>query len=455
MSGRVRAPRTCKIRLGYKKKGERGDFPKDSDVFVLRSEDQAKDEVAQLVLKTYGQGKIEEATGEVYSLGKSLRMMLPWDFDLTYEGREVGLELMNRAWSHSKLRCTGTGGDVAGEAVCRDRTMLDELAKATKHKAIVRDDGESWNVTCLGPRCPFWHSNMEKNKAATCHSEMRLWAWLLHPAKDPEDKNFLKKLAAVEIASGSFNGMLDVQSGLKTIHALVGRTALIPFTLRRVPRTVLSDGKRVLKATLLVDFDQDEVIRFGYSDPKLALVRPEVRKQLLAQKEELLRLAAMESSYESFKDIVPRLEAPRSGESGGTDYPLTGSATGSGGGEAASGTSLSAAATDTVPDSSTSVVADRDQVIEEAAEQPPRVSGEELNRLLTQDERNELKVLCGGEAGKPETQGHFRELVTLAFKELEDWNPSWDPTRPPLTLLKVKHALWIREAVEIEKGVVA
>src|SRR5258708_4752248 len=207
MTGRVRAPRTCKIRLGYKKKGSNSEDPKDSDVFILRSEDQTKDEVAQLVLSAYGQGRIDEATNEVYSLGKSLRMMLPWEYDILYEGREVGFELMNRAWSHSKLRCTGTGGDEAGQAVCRDREMLDEISKATKAKPIAREDGSSWDVKCLGPRCPFWHSNMEKNKSATCHSEMRLWAWLLHPAKEPTDKNFLKKLASIEIASGSFNGM--------------------------------------------------------------------------------------------------------------------------------------------------------------------------------------------------------------------------------------------------------
>jgi len=441
----VRAPRTCKIRLGYKKKGQNGEYPRDTDVFVLRSED-TKDDIAELVIKAYGQGQIAEAEGNVTNLGKSLRMMLPWDFDMVYQDREVGLELMNRAWSHSKLRCSGTGGDEDGQALCRDKDMLDELGKATKHKPVAREDGQSWDVICRGPRCPFWHSNLSKNKAATCHREMRLWAWLLDPAKDPSDPKFLKKLAAVEISSGSFNGMIDIQSGFRTIASLVGRTALIPFTLRRVPRTVLSDGKRVTKATLLVDFDQDEVIRFGYSDPKLALVRPEVRKQLLAQKEELLRLAAMEVSYDSVKDIVPRLEAPKSSESERTAIDhLPGPAAGSGG-TAAAGGELNA-----VPDSSTSVVGDRDDVIDQAAA-APALTEEELNRFLNQGERDELKALCGGIPGDYGSLKHMRELVTQALKEAGDWKTTYDPEKPPLSDLRVKHQRWIREAVEAEKG---
>lgn len=445
----MRAPRTCKIRLGYKKKGQNGEYPKDTDVFVLRKEDQAP-EISAEILKAYPSDPISDAEGQVYSLGKSLRMMLPWDFDLTYEGREVGLELMNRAWSHSKLRCSGTGGDEAGEAICQDKSMLDELSKATKHKPVARDDGKSWTAVCLGPRCPFWSSNLETNKQATCHREMRLWAWLLWPAKDEKDPNFLRKLAAAEISSGSFNAMIDVQSGFRSIASLVGRTALIPFTLRRVPRTVLSGGKRVTKATLLVDFDQDEVIKFGYSDSKLALVRPEVRKQLLEQKEELLRLAALESkvpNFESFQDIVPRLEA---GESGRTDYPITGPATGSGGGDTAGGGGASA---ETAPDSSATVVADRDQVVDQAADDSAeQLSREELNRRLVQGERDELKVLCGGVPGDRSSQQHFRELVAQAYREHDDWKDEWDPTAPPLSELRVRHSQWIRRALEAEKG---
>ena len=100
------------------------------------------------------------------------------------------------------------------------------------------------------------------------------------------------------------------------------------------------------------------------------------------------------------------------------------------------------------------VVADRDQVVDEAAAEaspPPPLSDAELNRFLNQGERDELKVLCGGEPGNSESLAHFKELICLAYKHFEEWLPQWEHTTPPLSSLRVKHALWIREAVEAEK----
>jgi len=444
MSGEFRPPRYAKVRLGYKPKGKT--YPRDVDVFVGRIEDG----VTKDILDAYRATRIEDAEGETWNLGKSLRMLTYFEWDAMHpkKNTELVVGLMNRAWTHSKLRCSGTGGDEPGEAFCRDEAFKTEIVKATKHKAVEVKGG--WKVICLGPECPMWHSHLEQNKAATCHHEMRFLAQLLHPTANPEDPNYLKNFGSVEVVSGSFNGAIDVQSGLQLLRSVAGRSANVPFSLMRKPRTMLVDGKRVVKATLMVGFDNDEAIRFGYSDPRLSLVRPEVRKQLMAQRREQLALAQMEVDHDSVKDIVPRLEAPRSSESGRTDYPDAGSATGSGSSVAPSGSSPGAAVPgDTVPDSSTSVVGDRDQVIDDAS---GAASETDLNRLLTQDERNELKVLCGGVAGEPETQGHFRELVTLALKDGGDWDPKWDASRPPLTLLRIRHQVWIREAIEAEKG---
>ena len=376
VSGSFRPPRLAKIRLGYKPTGKA--YPRDADVFVGRTEDG----VTKEMLEAYGHGRIDGAEGETWNLGKSLRMLsyFEWDATSPQNGSELVVGLLNRAWAHSTLHCSGTGGDTPGEAFARDEVYMTAITKATHTKAIPRDGG--WQVVCMGPKCPMWNTNSQTNKLATCHRELRFLAQLLHPTTDPEDPNYLRNFGSVEIVSGSWNGMIDLQSGLQLLMSVAGRSFNIPFNLQRVPRTMLVDGKRLVKATLAVSFDNDEAIRFGYSDPKLSIVRPAVRKQLMAQRREQLEIARMEVNHDSVRDILPQLEAPRSSESGRTDYPDAGSATGSGSSVAPSGTSARAAVLgDTVPDSSTSVVADRDQVIDDAidASEAQPLSEEQLN----------------------------------------------------------------------------
>jgi hypothetical protein len=423
VSGRVRIPRTVKIRLGYKKPGE--NFPRDTDVFVGRPEDG----VSKEILEAYGKGKIEGAEGDAYSLGKSLRMLsyFEWDATSPQDNRELVVELLNRAWAHAKVRCFGDGGDEPGTASAADEEWAKEIQKAT-HKAPVAVDGGRFQVVCLGPKCPFWNSNSSKDKRATCHRELRLRARLLHPETNPEAPDYNKQLGWVEIASGSWNGMIDIQSGLQIMRSVAGRSAGIPFTLKRTPRTVFSDGKRLNKATLIVDYDHDEIIRFGYSDPKLALVRPAVQKELMEMRRQQLALARAEVDYDSVKDIVPQLPAlPERSSSPDQTSP---SATAS---EVSQG----------------EVVGDRDQVVAEAvdAAEPAQLSEEELNRLLAQGERNELKTLCGGQPGDRESLAKFFELVAAAHREFGTGQTPQD-----LSSLKIRHALWIKQALRQEAG---
>jgi len=417
LSGRVRIPRTVKIRLGYKRPGQ--NFPRDTDVFVGRVEDGVNKEI----IEAYGKGKIEEAEGEVWNLGKELRMLtyFEWDERSPQDDRELVVELMNRAWAHSKLQCFGDGGDQAGTASAADLEFAKEIQKPT-HKAPVATDDGRFRVVCLGPKCPFWNSNSEKDKRATCHRELRLRARLLHPETNPEAPKYLKQLGWVEIASGSWNGMIDVQSGLSILRSVAGRSAGIPFTLRRAPRTVLSDGKRLTKATLLVDYDHDEVIRFGYSDPKLVMIRPESRKQIEAMRRQQVELARLEADFDSFKDVVPR---PRDVPQLPGRVPDMGQAPETPGEE---------------------ITADRDDVVEGAVQNAePQPSAEELNRRLSQGERDELKRLTGGKPGDSASLDKLRSLMKAAAAEFGDEIPDF-------ASLKVKHARWIREQLEAERG---
>lgn len=89
------------------------------------------------------------------------------------------------------------------------------------------------------------------------------------------------------------------------------------------------------------------------------------------------------------------------------------------------------------------VTEDRDDVIQGAAEE---IADAELDRPLTQDERDELKRLCGGVPGDPDSLDAFRELVAQAYDAAGlDWDHE---KRPPLGLLTVRHACHIRDRIE-------
>lgn len=431
-TGRVRVLRTKKVRTGYVKAGASSTYPADTDVFVAKKVDGWSTEDLQVYGgRAISGAKFEKPDEEPYAIGKSLRGMLPFEADATDPdtGQELTLEILNRAWSRSKLRCSGNGGDEQdedGEATCRDEAYMTAITRATKTKPREVSAGK-WLVVCRGSRCPMWHTNKSTNAAAGCHGELRLRFILLHPTTNPSDPNYLKQMGWAEIASGSINAMWDIQSGFAAIRALVNRTALIPFFLKRVPRTLLPEGKRVVKSTLMVDYDHDEVVRFGYSDPKLSLVRPEIRKQLLEQRRELVELARMEADFDSFRDIVPRLEGARPG------LPAPAVPTAGPADEA----------------SADQVVHDRDDVVDEAREtaseaasSPVQLSEAELNRFLDQSERNELKTLAGAKlvdgSFEPATLGRIRELVRRAYVHFQDEQRGFNG-------LRVRHSQWIRE----------
>jgi hypothetical protein len=440
LSGRVRTPRSMKAKLGYTKLGQRSLYPSDSDAFIAKREDGWSDDA----LKAYGAKEISDAAtrdadnkpvAKPFAVGKTLRLMLPWEFDALHEDREIAVELLNRAWGRSKgLKCSGTGGqDQPGIAYVRDPAWIPLIEKATDKKAIDKG-GRGHQVVCLGPDCPFWKTNADRNREASCHTELRIQAILLHPATDVEDPSYMKQLGWVEIASGSFNGAIDVQSGFLMIRGLVGRTAYIPFALRRVARTMFPEGKRVLKSTLMVDYDTDEVLRFGFGPPARAMLRPAVRR-------ELLELATQEAQFQSFSDIIPR-PALRDGTAGALP-----------------------AHEEPAPETDPSLGENRDDAIARAAaeseaedatfreesEEPPPGNAEPAARdpedVLSDQEIDEVKVMCGGTPGDYASLEFGRELLREAHAHFGTWpTPSTPATAPPpWTRLQVRHRDFIRK----------
>jgi len=435
LSEEVRTPRWAIIRLGYKKRGERGDFPRDSDVFCIKREAGCDPDIFEAILAAYGGQRIKDAAEEVYGLGKGLRFMLPWEFDAVANGREVSWELLNRAWGKSRIRCSGTGGGEedgkVGEAWVRDPAYADVLRR--RHLLGEERKG-GWTATCLGPDCPLWHSQRTKeNTLPGCHREGRFSAELLHPETNPEAPNYIRQLGWVQVSTGSFNGAVDVQSGLRMLRARAGRSHNVPFTLARIARPISTPEGRVVKATLAVKYDLAEALTFTYdpSGTARAILPPAKRRELLA-------LATQEVQFAHVSDIQPQP----------VDRPA-----------------VAAVQRALPPSTPQAPFTDRDDAVDaarldEAEAEADRSDDatwsepeEEVVRKLSQDDVDELKVACGGVPGKPDTLGRYRELVEASYhalgtKATGEWAPYVPLPNAPIgqaTYLTTRHRAWIEQ----------
>lgn len=60
-----------------------------------------------------------------------------------------------------------------------------------------------------------------------------------------------------QLRTGSYNSITDIQSGLKTVEAMVGRFNMLPLTLRRVPTTTYYQDKKQTHYTVQLIWDGD------------------------------------------------------------------------------------------------------------------------------------------------------------------------------------------------------
>jgi len=216
LTGSVRTLRTAKLKLGYVEKGK--NFPSDKDVIIGK----VADGVTEEMIKAYGATPLSNAKDPgVYNFGRELRGMLAFEYDAMHEGREVALELLNRSWSSSRIRCSGTGGDIDNAGVAFVRS--EQYAAALRQQGLLHGERKGgWEANCLGRDCPLWYEQAEQSKLAGCHREMRLHFILLHPERDQEHPDYMRQLGWIEVATGSWNGAIDVQSGFAVIRALTG-----------------------------------------------------------------------------------------------------------------------------------------------------------------------------------------------------------------------------------------
>jgi len=78
-----------------------------------------------------------------------------------------------------------------------------------------------------------------------------------------------------QIGLGSYHSIIDINSGIDYVRAMIGRFSWVPLTLKRIPRETHGGDKKTIHYTLHVHFDGDiDTINLLREDTKRVLAGP-------------------------------------------------------------------------------------------------------------------------------------------------------------------------------------
>lgn len=319
LSDQRRMTRDFKVRLGTRivkatkatagadeARGPGEAYPKEQDYFVL-----------------------EEAPDDVKKIYKdkprSLRIMLGFEWDQqSPQGDDLVFSLYNRAYGASRgLKCRGTGrsSEFFGTARTNDEAWALRIEKATGYapEPYKSPGGETYyTIRCLGRDCPkFLHkvrvpdpTNPAReidalapghDRDASCNDVAILRCFLLHPSIDAKDPDYCRSLGVMELATGSINSIIDLQSGFDLLKPFTaGRTAGIPMTLVRKPTVTYRPVKQT-HFTCAIHFDHREVQRWA-AVPVSEVFLSEAQRATLKQ----LSDQPLGLTVDSVRDLIPR-----------------------------------------------------------------------------------------------------------------------------------------------------
>ena len=321
-----------------KRQREEGGYPKEAEHFVMLPE-----EVPEDVRDLYGPEP------------HSLRMMLPMEWDATdpNTGDEMVFNRNNRAYARTQgLRCKGTGysSEYPGMATTTDIEWAGRIAQASgmAMETVSLNGTKMHRVRCLGADCPKYLRLATVDKVgggtmtvkaegvdsdAACKRVFILRAFLLHPTTDTASPDYCRVLGLAEIASSSFNTMINLQSDFPMMRAFTatGTTAGIPFRLERVP-IVTFKPTRAVHFVLKVSLDYREVSRWGAVPLAERFQSDELRGRLRA-----IAATPLALTYDSVSDLMPE-DATTETPGSQVQTPSRGGSEASGGPQEAPGT---------------------------------------------------------------------------------------------------------------------
>ena len=207
MSEIRRLPRIGKIRLGIKGKTTGGvEYPKEVSYFVCPPEVQA----------VYG------------ATPTSIDVMFPVEDETFFFPQ-------NYKWyAASHLKCKGDGQTAMRRVADLTPEQVENMGEA-----IPKDPNALVEVDCP---CPLLQS--VGNKRALCTQHGNLMVILPRVSMG----------GVYQIDTGSFHNMVRINSAIDYTRGLVGRVALVPLILRRMPETTEYQGKRATHYLLSLEF---------------------------------------------------------------------------------------------------------------------------------------------------------------------------------------------------------
>jgi hypothetical protein len=265
-----RLPRLGKIRLGIKKKTDKGiEYPSEVDYFIC--DPQTPSELENT--------KIKEEFDKLYGeKPKIIRIMFPVANPEIYFP-----QFYKRYGSGTSLKCKGDGV----EARCGTEEFTSGL------KVLRKDEMSLPIVQCLGKECLYY-------KKKECSEDATLQILL------PE----LPGAGVWQITTGSFYSIVNLNSCIDYIIAVCGRAHMIPLQLERRMQEIVHDGKKTKHYTLHINMD------FRLADlQKYALIEPtKMMLELPAPEEDKMDLLFRENPVINPADVVDVTEKVESCE---------------------------------------------------------------------------------------------------------------------------------------------
>lgn len=264
-----RMPRLGKIRLGITKIKEvpgKGpvEYPAEVNYFILDPETPLETERTNL-LKDF-----EKLFGKE---PKQIRIMLPpGELDVVFP------QFYKRYGKSTSLQCRGDGV----QATCSKPEYAEGL------KVTGKTDGGQLTVECLGRECPYY-----KDKSCTEVGTLNILV--------PE----LKGAGVWQITTGSFHSIVNLNSCMEYIRAMVGRFHMIPLLLERREQEVVEPGGKVRKHYIMhinLDFKLKALQQYAQIDAsKILLELPEPNQD----EQEIKQLTTIETAGQVVEDKGP------------------------------------------------------------------------------------------------------------------------------------------------------
>lgn len=230
-------PRAGKIRLGLKVQSSTSGntYPKNVDFFVCPEE----------VTKEYGAEPTE------------LEIMFPTEDENAFFPQRL------EWWKAGGLACHGDG-EVAQRWSPEQKTWIDRT-------------------------CPCEHFKDDANPKGECSERAHLLVLLPR----------VKMGSCYQIDTGSYHGVVNLNSMIANVRRLVGRVSYVPLLLRRVVREILRQGKREKKAILELLIDP------AYDTPEgINTIREQTRRILESRDRVRLERPHEEPPTEGPVDVI-------------------------------------------------------------------------------------------------------------------------------------------------------